>query len=46
MTGLSGDGMFHRNSRNAVANVIDGTSNTIFVGERLPRILPRPGRVP
>jgi prepilin-type N-terminal cleavage/methylation domain-containing protein/prepilin-type processing-associated H-X9-DG protein len=33
-TGLSGVGLFYRNSKNKMANVTDGTSNTIFVGER------------
>lgn len=33
-TGLAGDGLFYRNSHNRVANVTDGMSNTIFVGER------------
>jgi prepilin-type N-terminal cleavage/methylation domain-containing protein/prepilin-type processing-associated H-X9-DG protein len=33
-TGLSGNGLFYRNSSNRVANVMDGLSNTIFVGER------------
>jgi prepilin-type N-terminal cleavage/methylation domain-containing protein/prepilin-type processing-associated H-X9-DG protein len=32
--GLSGDGLFYRNSHNRIANVTDGLSNTIFVGER------------
>ncbi len=32
--GLGGDGLFYRNSRNRIANVIDGLSSTIFVGER------------
>src|SRR5438105_6293628 len=32
--GQSGNGLFYRNSRNRVANVTDGLSNTIFVGER------------
>jgi prepilin-type N-terminal cleavage/methylation domain-containing protein/prepilin-type processing-associated H-X9-DG protein len=32
--GLAGVGLFYRNSRNRVANVTDGMSNTIFVGER------------
>jgi prepilin-type N-terminal cleavage/methylation domain-containing protein/prepilin-type processing-associated H-X9-DG protein len=32
--GKSGVGMFYRNSRNRSANVTDGLSNTIFVGER------------
>jgi prepilin-type processing-associated H-X9-DG protein len=31
---LAGDGLFYRNSRNTFASVTDGTSNTIFVGER------------
>jgi prepilin-type N-terminal cleavage/methylation domain-containing protein len=33
-TGLGGDGLFYRNSKNKIANVTDGMSNTIFVGER------------
>jgi len=33
-TGLAGDGLFYRNSKNTFASVIDGLSNTIFVGER------------
>jgi prepilin-type N-terminal cleavage/methylation domain-containing protein/prepilin-type processing-associated H-X9-DG protein len=33
-TGQSGDGLFYRNSRNRIANVTDGLSNTIVVGER------------
>ncbi len=33
-TGLAGNGLFYRNSRNTAANVTDGLSNTIFVGER------------
>src|SRR5262245_8802277 len=32
-SGLAGVGLFYRNSRNTFANVTDGTSNTIFVGE-------------
>jgi prepilin-type N-terminal cleavage/methylation domain-containing protein/prepilin-type processing-associated H-X9-DG protein len=32
--GQSGNGLFYRNSRNNIANVTDGLSNTIFVGER------------
>jgi prepilin-type N-terminal cleavage/methylation domain-containing protein/prepilin-type processing-associated H-X9-DG protein len=32
--GLAGVGIFYRNSRNKVASVRDGLSNTIFVGER------------
>jgi prepilin-type N-terminal cleavage/methylation domain-containing protein/prepilin-type processing-associated H-X9-DG protein len=32
--GLAAVGLFYRNSRNRTANVTDGLSNTIFVGER------------
>lgn len=32
--GQAGDGLFYRNSRNRIANVTDGLSNTIVVGER------------
>jgi prepilin-type N-terminal cleavage/methylation domain-containing protein len=32
--GPAGVGLFYRNSSNNTANVTDGTSNTIFVGER------------
>jgi prepilin-type N-terminal cleavage/methylation domain-containing protein/prepilin-type processing-associated H-X9-DG protein len=32
--GAAGVGMFYRNSHNRFANVTDGLSNTIFVGER------------
>jgi prepilin-type processing-associated H-X9-DG protein len=32
--GKAGDGLFYRNSRNRVADVLDGLSNTIVVGER------------
>jgi prepilin-type N-terminal cleavage/methylation domain-containing protein/prepilin-type processing-associated H-X9-DG protein len=32
--GQSGNGLFYRNSKNTTANVADGLSNTIFVGER------------
>jgi len=32
--GLSGDGLFYRNSKNTFASVADGLSNTIVVGER------------
>jgi prepilin-type N-terminal cleavage/methylation domain-containing protein/prepilin-type processing-associated H-X9-DG protein len=32
--GLSGVGLFYRNSRTRFASVVDGTSSTIFVGER------------
>lgn len=32
--GQGGDGLFYRNSRNRMASVMDGLSNTIFVGER------------
>jgi prepilin-type N-terminal cleavage/methylation domain-containing protein/prepilin-type processing-associated H-X9-DG protein len=33
-TGPAGAGMFYRNSKNKVASVTDGMSNTIFAGER------------
>jgi prepilin-type N-terminal cleavage/methylation domain-containing protein/prepilin-type processing-associated H-X9-DG protein len=33
-TGLAGNGLFYRNSRNTFKNVIDGLSKTIIVGER------------
>ena len=33
-TGLAGNGLFYRNSRNSAAKVTDGMSKTIFVGER------------
>ncbi len=33
-TGLAGDGLFYRNSHNRIANITDGLSNTIIVGER------------
>ena len=32
--GLAGDGLFYRNSRTKIADVTDGLSNTIVVGER------------
>jgi prepilin-type N-terminal cleavage/methylation domain-containing protein/prepilin-type processing-associated H-X9-DG protein len=32
--GSAGVGLFYRNSRNRIASVTDGLSNTIFVGER------------
>jgi prepilin-type N-terminal cleavage/methylation domain-containing protein/prepilin-type processing-associated H-X9-DG protein len=32
--GGAGVGLFYRNSKNRIANVTDGLSNTIFVGER------------
>ena len=32
--GSAGDGLFYRNSRNTMASVTDGLSNTIIVGER------------
>jgi prepilin-type N-terminal cleavage/methylation domain-containing protein/prepilin-type processing-associated H-X9-DG protein len=34
LTGSLGDGLFYRNSQTKVANVTDGLSNTIVVGER------------
>ncbi len=34
VTGAGGDGLFYRNSHNRIANVTDGLSNTIIVGER------------
>ncbi len=33
-TGPAGDGLFYRNSHNRIANVTDGLSETIIVGER------------
>ena len=33
-TGPAGDGLFYRNSHNRIADVTDGLSNTIAVGER------------
>ena len=33
-TGSAGDGLFYRNSHNRIADVTDGLSNTIIVGER------------
>jgi prepilin-type N-terminal cleavage/methylation domain-containing protein/prepilin-type processing-associated H-X9-DG protein len=30
----TGDGVFYRNSRTRIADIIDGTSNTILIGER------------
>ena len=33
-TGLGGDGLFYRNSKNRIANITDGLSNTVIVGER------------
>ncbi len=33
-TGISGNGVFYRNSKIRSSSVIDGLSNTIFVGER------------
>jgi prepilin-type N-terminal cleavage/methylation domain-containing protein/prepilin-type processing-associated H-X9-DG protein len=33
-TGLAGDGLFYRNSKNRFADVTDGLSNTVIVGER------------
>jgi prepilin-type processing-associated H-X9-DG protein len=32
--GKAGDGIFYRNSQNRISDVLDGLSNTIFVGER------------
>jgi prepilin-type N-terminal cleavage/methylation domain-containing protein/prepilin-type processing-associated H-X9-DG protein len=32
--GKAGDGLFYRNSQNRIADVTDGLSNTVFVGER------------
>ena len=32
--GRAGDGLFYRNSRNRIADITDGTSNTIIAGER------------
>lgn len=32
--GKAGVGMFYRNSKNRMANVVDGLSNTVIVGER------------
>jgi prepilin-type processing-associated H-X9-DG protein len=32
--GQSGNGLFYRNSRNTMANVTDGLSNTVIAGER------------
>jgi prepilin-type N-terminal cleavage/methylation domain-containing protein/prepilin-type processing-associated H-X9-DG protein len=34
VVGSAGNGLFYRNSRNKIANVTDGLSNTIFAGER------------
>jgi len=34
IAGPGGDGLFYRNSKNRIASVTDGLSNTIFVGER------------
>jgi prepilin-type N-terminal cleavage/methylation domain-containing protein/prepilin-type processing-associated H-X9-DG protein len=33
-TGASGRGIFYRNSRTRVADITDGTSNTLLIGER------------
>jgi len=33
-TGLAGNGLFYRNSKNTIASVTDGLSSTIVVGER------------
>jgi prepilin-type N-terminal cleavage/methylation domain-containing protein/prepilin-type processing-associated H-X9-DG protein len=33
-TGTAGNGLFYRNSRNRIADVTDGLSNTIIAGER------------
>ncbi len=33
-TGMAGDGLFYRNSKNTANSVTDGLSNTIVVGER------------
>lgn len=33
-TGVAGDGLFYRNSKNTFASVTDGLSNTIIAGER------------
>jgi hypothetical protein len=35
---FAGDGVFHQNSSYRFADVLDGLSNTIFVGERCSRI--------
>jgi prepilin-type N-terminal cleavage/methylation domain-containing protein len=34
LAGRAGDGLFYRNSRNRMADITDGSSNTIVVGER------------
>ena len=39
-TGYTGNGLFYRNSKNKIANVTDGLSNTIIVGERCSRPFP------
>jgi prepilin-type N-terminal cleavage/methylation domain-containing protein len=36
--GVDGDGVFFRNSRVALADILDGTTNTILVGERSHRL--------
>jgi prepilin-type processing-associated H-X9-DG protein len=33
-TGMAGDGLFYRNSKNNTASIADGLSNTIIAGER------------
>ena len=47
VTARAGDGLFYRNSHNRIANVTDGLSNTIIVGERLRQPFPHaPGPAP